>query len=90
MADGENEIERKIIQLAREWMDAIGRRDSVSLDRILANDFLISGLLPQGQLADKKLYIEDCMRPMMSRKRLSFQPMESPRLRQYSGCELRL
>ena len=64
MADADSEIERQIIQLAHEWVDAIGRRDSATLDQILANDFLISGWLPQGQLADKKLYLEDCMRPM--------------------------
>lgn len=64
MADGGSEIERNIVQLAHEWLDAIGQRDFVTLDRILANDFLISGWLPGGQVADKKTYIEDCMRPM--------------------------
>lgn len=64
MAEGDSEIERNIVQLAHEWVDAIGQRDFATLDRILANDFLISGWLPRSQVADKKIYIEDCMRPM--------------------------
>jgi ketosteroid isomerase-like protein len=64
MADAEQEAEQEIKQLAHEWLDAARRRDQATLDRILADDFVISGWQPDGRLADKQFYIEDCMRPV--------------------------
>ena len=57
-------LEQEIIKLAHDWIDSAGRRDRAVLDRILADDFLIAGWLPNGQLADKQTYIEDCLRPV--------------------------
>ena len=64
MTEADYQIEREIIKLTHEWMDAVARRDSAARDGIIAGDFLISGWLPDGRLADKKLYIEDCLRPV--------------------------
>ena len=64
VGDAVNHVEQEILALAHEWMEAIGRRDPVSLDNILADDFVISGWLPEGKLANKKFYIEDCLRPV--------------------------
>ena len=64
MTEADYQIEQEIIRLTHEWMDAVARRDSAALDGIIAGDFLISGWLPDGGLADKKLYIEDCLRPV--------------------------
>jgi ketosteroid isomerase-like protein len=64
MAEADSQIEQKILELAHEWIEAIRQRDPVSLDKILADDFVITGWLPGGQLADKKFYIEDCLRPI--------------------------
>ena len=64
MTEADYQIEQEIIKLTHEWMDAVARRDSAALDGIIAGDFLISGWLPDGRLADKKLYIEDCLRPV--------------------------
>jgi ketosteroid isomerase-like protein len=64
MAEADSQIEQKILALAHEWIEAIRQRDPVSLDNILADDFVITGWSPGGQLADKKFYIEDCLRPV--------------------------
>lgn len=57
-------VEQEIIKLAHEWIEAAGKRDRAALERILSNDFLIAGWLPDGQLADRQTYIEDCLRPV--------------------------
>ena len=64
MADANQQTEQEIKDLAHEWLDAARRRDRETLDRILADDFVISGWQPEGRLADKQFYIEDCMRPV--------------------------
>jgi len=64
MSDTNYQTEQEIRKLAHEWLDAIQRRDHATLDRILADDFLISGWQPEGRLADKQYYIEDCLRPV--------------------------
>ena len=64
MSNADDQTEQKIKQLAHEWLDAARQRDRATLDRILAEDFLISGWQPEGRLADKQYYIEDCLRPV--------------------------
>lgn len=64
MTEADYQIEQEIIKLTHEWMDAVARRDSAALDGLIADDFLISGWLPDGRRADKKLYVEDCLRPV--------------------------
>ena len=64
MADADNETEQEIKNLVHEWLDAVRRRDYRTLDHILAEDFLISGWQPEGRVADKKFYLDDCMRPV--------------------------
>ena len=64
MSDADYQTEQEIRKLAHEWLDAARRRDRATLDRILADDFLISGWQPEGRLADKQYYIEDCLRPV--------------------------
>lgn len=64
MSNADYQTEQEIRKLAHEWLDAARRRDHSTLDRILAEDFLISGWQPEGRLADKQYYIEDCLRPV--------------------------
>ena len=64
MADAHYQVEQEIIRLNHEWIEAIGQRDAATLDRIIADDFIIAGWLPDGQLADKQFYIEDCLKPV--------------------------
>ena len=64
MTDADNRTEQEIKKLAHDWLDAVRLRDATTLDRILADDFLISGWQPEGRLADKQFYVEDCMRPV--------------------------
>ena len=64
MSDQNRPIEEAIILRAHEWIEAIGRRDGDSLDRILADDFLIAGWLPGGKLGNRQFYIDDCLRPV--------------------------
>ena len=64
MADADAGTVEAIRKLAHEWLDAGARRDAATLDRILADDFLISGWQPEGRLADKRFYMEDILRPV--------------------------
>lgn len=64
MADADYRIEQEITKLEHEWVEAVAQRDANTLDRIIADDFLIAGWLPGGQLGDKQGYIEDCLRPV--------------------------
>ena len=64
MADADYQTEQEIKKLAHEWLDAARQRDQETLDRILADDFLISGWQPEGRLADKHFYVEDCLKPV--------------------------
>jgi ketosteroid isomerase-like protein len=64
MTDADYQTDQEIRKLAHEWLDAARRRDRMALDRILADDFLISGWQPEGRLADKQFYIEDCLKPV--------------------------
>lgn len=64
MAETDRTSRQEILALAHEWMNAIERRDSVVLNKILAADFVLTGWLPNGQLADKTSYIEDCLKPI--------------------------
>lgn len=59
MTNASDQIEQEITRLEREWMDAIRRQDASALDHVIADDCLFAGGLPEGQLADKRLYIEN-------------------------------
>jgi ketosteroid isomerase-like protein len=64
MSDADYQTEQEIRRLAHEWLDAARARDRATLERILAEDFVISGWQPEGRLADKEYYVEDCLRPV--------------------------
>lgn len=64
MTDADEATRQEIIKLCHDWLDAARRRDPETLDRILADDFLISGWQPEGRLADKRFDIDDCLRPV--------------------------
>jgi ketosteroid isomerase-like protein len=64
MTDINHQADQEIRKLAHEWLDAVRLRDGLTLDRILANDFVISGWQPDGQVACKQFYIEDCLKPV--------------------------
>jgi ketosteroid isomerase-like protein len=63
-AFSDSEAEQEIIKLAHEWLDAIAQRDRAALERILADDFVIAGWLPEGRLGEREFYIEDAMKPI--------------------------
>ena len=64
MSDSSSQIEQEIIKLTHEKMEAIRQRDGAALERIIADDFLIAGWQPEGRIADKRFYIEDCLKPV--------------------------
>jgi len=64
MTEADEATRKEIATLCREWLDAARRRDGATLDRILADDFLICGWQPEGRVADKRFYIEDCLKPV--------------------------
>src|SRR5437870_3131843 len=55
-------IGQEVINLEHQWIEAVSRRDAATLNRLLADEFLIAGWLPGGRLGDKRLYVEDCLR----------------------------
>src|SRR4030095_5115185 len=59
-----SKAEKDIINLAHEWIHAVGQKNRLALERILAADFVIAGWLPDGKLADREFYIEDCLKPV--------------------------
>src|SRR5262249_40844576 len=64
MSNQNTQIEQEIVRLTHEWIEAAGRRDGAALDRILADDFLIAGWLPDGKLGGRQFYIDDCLKPV--------------------------
>jgi ketosteroid isomerase-like protein len=56
-----SEIEREIDSVEQELIDAMHRHDAATLDRIISDDFLITGESLGEKLADKRLYIADCL-----------------------------
>lgn len=64
MGDADYLIQQEITRLTHEWIKAVAQRDPIGLDRIIADDFLITGWLPNGQRGDKQFYIEDCLKPV--------------------------
>ena len=64
MADADYKTEQEIKKLAHEWLEAARSRDGAELDRILHDDFVIAGWQPEGRIADKQYYVEDCLRPV--------------------------
>ena len=53
----DNPIQKNLIALTREWIDAEGRRDGAALDRLLADDFV--GVAPNGTKITKKMVVPD-------------------------------
>jgi len=52
------QIEKRILDLERRLMEALKLRDSVTLKRFLADDFILAGLNLSGTQSDKTRYIE--------------------------------
>jgi len=55
----DKQIEQEISRLEHEWFNAVLEHDTDALNHIIADDCSFAGALPEGRLADKKLYIED-------------------------------
>ena len=64
MTEADDRTAEEIKRLAHDWLDAGRRRDRATLDRILADDFVIAGWQPEGRLADKRFYLDDMMKPV--------------------------
>lgn len=73
-------IEEEITRLEREWIEAIRQQDASSLESIIADDCCFAGGLPEGQLADKRHYIEDSLRSVPEAVSYSY---DRVRLRSY-------
>jgi len=64
MTDADDQTADEIKRLAHDLLDAGRRRDRATLERLLADDFLIAGWQPGGGLADKQVYLDDMLRPI--------------------------
>jgi len=49
--------QENLIKLTKEWIDAEGKRDGATLDRLLADDFV--GTAPSGVRVTKKMVVPD-------------------------------
>jgi ketosteroid isomerase-like protein len=56
-----SEVEKEIDSVEQELIDAMRKQDAATLDRIISDDFLITGESLGEKLADKNLYIADCL-----------------------------
>ena len=56
-----SEVEREIDAVEKEMIDAVSTKDAAALDRIISDDFVITGETLVETLADKKLYLADCL-----------------------------
>lgn len=56
-ASGDSATQEALIKLTKEWVDAEGRRDGATLDRLLADDF--TGIAPNGAKVTKKMIVPD-------------------------------
>jgi ketosteroid isomerase-like protein len=56
-----SEVEREIDSVELELINAMRNQDAATLDRIISDDFLITGEPLGEKLADKKLYVADCL-----------------------------
>jgi ketosteroid isomerase-like protein len=55
------EAEREIDSVEQELIDAICNQDAATLERIISDDFVITGEPLGEKLADKQLYVADCL-----------------------------
>jgi hypothetical protein len=58
-----SEVEREIDSVEQELIDSMRKQDAATLDRIISDDFVITGESLGEKLADKKLYVADCLAP---------------------------
>ena len=56
-ATDDSATQEALIKLTKEWVDAEGRRDGATLDRLLADDF--AGVAPNGAKVTKKMVVPD-------------------------------
>ncbi|HKY03388.1 MAG TPA: DUF4440 domain-containing protein [Blastocatellia bacterium] len=52
-----NAVEQELLKLSREWIEAAGRQDKTTLDRILAADFIATD--EQGRTINKAAYLAE-------------------------------
>ncbi len=60
--ESSEQIEKRLDLLERKLADAIKGRDAVTLKRIIADDFTLTGAQPAATLTDKIRYIESALR----------------------------
>jgi ketosteroid isomerase-like protein len=57
----DSQVEKEIDSVEQELIDAARRQDAAALDRIIADDFLITSDTIADKLGDKKLYLAECL-----------------------------
>jgi hypothetical protein len=57
----DSQVEKEIDSVEQELIDAARRQDAAALDRIVADDFLITCDTMADKLGDKKLYLAECL-----------------------------
>jgi ketosteroid isomerase-like protein len=56
-----SDVEKEIDSIEQELIGAMRKQDAATLSRIISDDFLITGESLGEKLADKNLYIADCL-----------------------------
>ena len=77
------QLEKRLGELERGWLDAVSARDSAALRRILAADFTFIDARAAGYLFDRKQYLADAVR---ERKPESYS-LDELRVRLYANSD---
>jgi uncharacterized protein (TIGR02246 family) len=80
MSDSDTAVEAEIRQLAQEWMDAVARRDAETLDRLMADDFVLASGM--GFFIEKPEWLDMALRRIVAK---SFR-YSDVRVRLYGEC----
>jgi uncharacterized protein (TIGR02246 family) len=65
MSNGDATAEAEIRQLAQEWMDAVARRDAVTLDSLMADDFILASGM--GIFIEKPEWLDMALRRIVAK-----------------------
>lgn len=76
----------KVINLIKQFDQAIAKKDSISLSKILIDDFI--GSIPNGQSFNKKSYISDLCNPQSRTRDIKEEPTTGWNIKISSDCAI--
>ena len=64
------EVERELLRVEREWLDAYVRRDAAAMNRVIADDYMLT--YDTGQTVNKAQTMDDLARPRAANMSFTF------------------